>query len=419
MLAEALRDWLPNVLQVVQPYMSAVDMQVGSRWNIDLAQELQTAKLGIICVTSENQHAPWMLFESGALSKTVDPQCVIPYLLNMRLSELQGPLVQFQGAVAQRDDTFKVVSIVNRTLGTLALSDEGLHRSFSKWWPDLETTIAKIPPSIESGPPPQTEREMLEELLALVRSSIREQMERTATAETTARLRQDDLMVMTHQIQGPLISIAATLSLAAKRETSAAALPLIENAQALVQDLLNLTYGLFSAFATDAGRNVAISPSELNVQTELRRLSQRIQRTSSRNDLRFEFKEAADFPTLFLDKQSFTSVLYSLIDNAIKFAERHSIIVFECTCAGPDRMPVLTVTSKSESILPAERDRIFEKFARGDSASSGRMQVGLGLGLWVARTLMRQLGGDITLDLSAQNPGLAKFIVHFGSGSVQ
>lgn len=48
MLAEALRDWLPSVLQLVQPWMSAVDMQMGTRWNADLAQELQNAKVGII-----------------------------------------------------------------------------------------------------------------------------------------------------------------------------------------------------------------------------------------------------------------------------------------------------------------------------------------------------------------------------------
>jgi len=416
MLAEALRDWLPNVLQLVQPYMSAIDMQMGARWNVDLTQELQTAKLGIICVTSENQHAPWMIFESGALSKTVDPQCVIPYLLNMRLSELQGPLVQFQAAMTERDDTFRVVSSVNRALGTLALSDDGLERSFSKWWPDLESTIAKIPP-IKRGPPPRSEREMLEEVLTLVRSSIREQVESNTSAEAVARQRQEDLMLMAHQIQGPLLSIYMALSVATKREISATALPLIENAQGLVQDLMTYAYGLFSAFAIEAGQNVVMRPVELKVQTEVQKVTEIIQRTNSRSDLQFRFIEAGDFPTLFLDEQAFRSVLYSLIHNAITFADRHSEVIFEYKLAGPDRMPVLTVISIGEPIPLVERDRIFEKFARGDFALMGRGKMGLGLGLWVARTLMRQLGGDVTLELSVQNPKLAQFVVYFGSGS--
>src|SRR3954453_6077844 len=103
MPAAALREWLPGVLQFVRPWMSAVDMQTGTRWNADLAKELELAQVGIICVTSDNQSAPWMLFEAGALLKIVDSSNVIPYLLNLGPGEVEGPLVQFQAAIANRE----------------------------------------------------------------------------------------------------------------------------------------------------------------------------------------------------------------------------------------------------------------------------------------------------------------------------
>lgn len=421
MLAEALRDWLPNVLQSVQPWMSAVDMQMGARWMIDLAEGLETAKVGIVCVTSDNQDAPWMLFEAGALSKIVDSMCVIPYLLNMKPGDVQGPLVQFQAAVADRDDTFRVVSKVNQalgSLGTLTLSDKGLERSFDKWWPDLATSIAKIPQIVESNPAPRPDRELLEEILNLSRQNTREQVERTAMAESTAQARQQDLMTLTHQIQGSLLSVAAALSFVAINDISDTVLPVIEHAQEIVEDTITLTYGFATAFAIAQGHRVSLGLVKVNVQEVLQKLAVRIQRTNARADLHLIFHGSDGFPALLLDENLFTSVLYSLLHNAAKFADHGSEVTFECSFAGTDGLPVLAVTSTGEPIEPVDRDRIFEKFARGGQAERRRRQGGMGLGLWVARELMRQLGGDITLDLSVQNPRLSRFLVHFGSGSV-
>jgi signal transduction histidine kinase len=418
MLSEALRDWLPSVLQNVQPWMSTVDVQMGARWNVDLAQELQTAKVGIICVTSDNQSAPWMLFEAGALSKIVDAHCVIPYLLNIRPGEVQGPLVQFQAAVAERDDTFKVVSTINRALETLALSDEGLERSFEKWWPDLAATIANISQIVESDPPPRPDRELLEEILNLSRQNTRDQVERMAMAESAAQLRQQDLMTMTHQLQGPLSSVASALSSVAKTDISGSAQSDIEWAQELVEDALALTNGIATAFLIAQGLRVALRPVEINVPEALQTIARRIQQTTCRNDLTLSFIEPGPFPLLLLDEQAFTSILYSLIQNAARYADKGSEVVFDCRLAGPDRMPVLTVKSTGEPIRPDDRERVFEKFVRGRQAERGRFHSGVGLGLWVARELMKQLGGDVTLDLSVHNPRVATFVVHFGSGSV-
>ncbi len=69
---EALRAWLPMVLQASKPFMSKRDIDKGSRWHVELAKALEVTKVGIICLVPENQTASWLLFEAGALSKTVD-----------------------------------------------------------------------------------------------------------------------------------------------------------------------------------------------------------------------------------------------------------------------------------------------------------------------------------------------------------
>jgi hypothetical protein len=58
--------------------MSAEDIDAGTRWGSEVTNELAETRCGIICLTQENQKAPWVLFEAGALSKTLEKTFVIP-----------------------------------------------------------------------------------------------------------------------------------------------------------------------------------------------------------------------------------------------------------------------------------------------------------------------------------------------------
>ena len=71
-VALVFRDWLPSVIQEIVPYVSSEDIDKGARWSTDIAKELSDSKFGILCVTRDNINAPWLTFEAGALSKTMD-----------------------------------------------------------------------------------------------------------------------------------------------------------------------------------------------------------------------------------------------------------------------------------------------------------------------------------------------------------
>jgi hypothetical protein len=70
--AQSLYDWLPLVLQSVRPWMSEEDIQKGSRGLDEIGRALEGIKIGVICLAPENLTAPWILYEAGALSKTLD-----------------------------------------------------------------------------------------------------------------------------------------------------------------------------------------------------------------------------------------------------------------------------------------------------------------------------------------------------------
>jgi hypothetical protein len=173
-LAEVLREWLPTVLQAVEPWMSVEDVDKGARWSAQVAGELAQAKVGILCLTRDNLAAPWVLFEAGALSKTLERTFVCPYLLGLRPADLRGPLVQFQAAEANQADTRRLVATLNAALGPSALSERRLDRAFATWWPELEKRLAALPPVQPAARPERSERDLLEEVLALVRELARE-----------------------------------------------------------------------------------------------------------------------------------------------------------------------------------------------------------------------------------------------------
>ena len=93
-------------------------------------------------MTPENLREPWVLFEAGALSKEVEKSFVCPYLFRVEQSQIEGPLVQFQAAKADKEDTRKLMRTINGALDERALPESKLDVTFEKWWPELEATLA-------------------------------------------------------------------------------------------------------------------------------------------------------------------------------------------------------------------------------------------------------------------------------------
>jgi hypothetical protein len=187
-VASALRSWLPNVIQMLDPWMSEHDLDVGSRWNNELARHLESADVAVICVTPENQVEPWLQFESGALGKKLDKSLVCPYLVGFDLPDLRFPLAMFQSVVANKGGTRRLLGTINKTLGINALGSEQLDDTFELWWPKLEEKLlgAPVPDDV---PEPKSEKEMLRELVGLVRYLVADRSPEDRVAESVAMMK--------------------------------------------------------------------------------------------------------------------------------------------------------------------------------------------------------------------------------------
>jgi hypothetical protein len=173
-LAEALRSWLPKVVQSVRPWMSKEDINAGSRWSAEISRQLESCQVGILCITPDNKNAPWLLFEAGALAKTIKNTFVCPLLLNVTAEQLPSPLGQFQASICDRDGLFRVLNSINLATDKDVIPTGDLEEIFSVWWPKLENQLNEIL-SIQTVIPP---KRSIEDLLSEILENTREQLRR-------------------------------------------------------------------------------------------------------------------------------------------------------------------------------------------------------------------------------------------------
>ncbi|MFH9403113.1 TIR domain-containing protein [Streptomyces sp. NPDC017638] len=173
-VAETLKYWLPDVIQEIDPWVSSQDIAKGGRGIDEITHELAATDFGIICVTPENEASKWINFEAGSLAKQFEIAHVAPFLIDMKIADLTGPLSKFQATVGDnRDDVRKLIGDMNKASAGRVVAEDRLERAFTRSWPELERALqearrASLPEGVGRSIE-RTEAEMLEEILLLVR----------------------------------------------------------------------------------------------------------------------------------------------------------------------------------------------------------------------------------------------------------
>ncbi|MEP7222385.1 MAG: toll/interleukin-1 receptor domain-containing protein [Novosphingobium sp.] len=168
-LAQALHGWLPLVLHYVDPWLSKSDIDAGQRWDDELSKTLNECNFGISCVTNDNLLAPWLLFEAGALAKSVDEGKLVPLLLGLDMKDLSGPLTRFQAKKTDKAGISEILTSINKASST-AIPDFRLNDLLDMAWDKLEEKIAAIPDAQLPVKAKRDQSEILEELVSGVRS---------------------------------------------------------------------------------------------------------------------------------------------------------------------------------------------------------------------------------------------------------
>jgi signal transduction histidine kinase len=93
-------------------------------------------------------------------------------------------------------------------------------------------------------------------------------------------------------------------------------------------------------------------------------------------------------------------ILDNLVNNAITYSDPQGDVQVSAQLSG--EMVTVRVGDRGIGIAEADRERIFERFARGPGAERA---AGTGLGLYLSRECARRMGGDLVLESSAPGEG--------------
>lgn len=231
--------------------------------------------------------------------------------------------------------------------------------------------------------------------IALDREILAEIQKKSNLEIESERLRSNLLRSISHDLRSPLAGIKGSVSTIIETGNLISEKTRGELLQSVYDDtewLIRLVENLLSMTRFDGGDMKVKKDTEL-VEEVVYEAVQRISKRSADHEIKVTVPEAVIMAPM--DGSLIEQVLINLIDNAIKFTSKNSLI--EVKVYENEKDIIFEVidngTGISEDILPHIFDRFF---TNGDKISDSRR--GVGLGLAICKSIVEAHGGTITAD---------------------
>lgn len=212
------------------------------------------------------------------------------------------------------------------------------------------------------------------------------------------RMKSEFIAIVSHQLRSPLAIFKWTVDAITRSGGPASpAAPtgapsyldiLRDNTEKMIQ-LVNM---LLEASRIEAGRVILRrDPVRLDVLTDdiVRSLGSYAQASN----IAIEFASPAGLPPVRGDKERIKMVVSNLIDNAIRYSLAGGRVAIVIAPASPAFLE-WKISDSGIGIPAAEQRFVFQKFFRASSGME-RQSHGSGLGLYIARSLITVLGGEM------------------------
>lgn len=218
-----------------------------------------------------------------------------------------------------------------------------------------------------------------------------------------SRVKSDFISTAAHQFRTPLTGIRWALEALQKE-------PLAENQKVLVdsavdksKDLVGIVGTLLDISSIESGKYKYTFES-VEVIDFLKSIVGDFEPLAAKNQvsLFFAYDQNVSIPPARADRERIRWVLNNLIENALVYTPQGGTV--RVSVDASEKRINIRVKDTGIGILPEDRANIFERFYRAPNAIT-KQNKGNGLGLYIARTIATDHGGDLNFAPNTEGPG--------------
>ncbi len=219
-----------------------------------------------------------------------------------------------------------------------------------------------------------------------------------------ARVKSDFISTAAHQLRTPLTGIRWALE-ALEQDVN-----LSEEQKMLVKNAVEKSHAMVSTVGTlldissiESGK-YRYTFEIVNIDDLLQKTEQDFRHLAQERSVTLEYKPPTKrIPSVRADRTRIQWILNNIIENAIRYTPSGGSVLVFTEMLG-ENMVLVRVRDTGIGIASGDRSSIFERFYRANNAIS-KENAGNGLGLYIARTIATDHGGDLNFAANENGVG--------------
>ena len=208
------------------------------------------------------------------------------------------------------------------------------------------------------------------------------------------RAKSEFLSTMSHELRSPLHVIVGYADIV-EESVEPDLQELVGRIRRSALDLLQLVENTMNAARLEAGK-LQLHAETFAPAAVFRELIENVAALpEAKRGVPVRWAIAPALPPVHLDRLKLKEIVQNLVSNALKFTREGEIVVE----AVADQTTLrLSVRDTGPGIDAAAQATIFDMFERVEASGSGHRPPGVGLGLYIVRSLVGLMGGSITIE---------------------
>lgn len=242
--------------------------------------------------------------------------------------------------------------------------------------------------------------------------ALQVRQERVAKEESLARqksleeeaIRQKEFLSLTsHQLLTPLSMIRGfssmlhfgTLGKLEPKQQEA-----VGEIYASSRRMVNLVTELLSISRIQSGK-FEVKKEETKIEDLIQECVDQFKKALPKKEINLVFEKPTGLKSIKIDKEKIRQVIYSLINNALKYTAKGEIKV---SCKQSDKETTVSVSDQGAGLIDKDFDKLFQPFFRGKNILELDNK-GTGLGLYISRLIIGKHNGKIWATSEGANKG--------------